>query len=383
MAQVTLPARIGILGAFDADLFGAAVALRVLRHELRRRLVDPEVRVFAPFGAERPTRFDAGEPAEPLGPFDSGHAERLAAQLDLLVVVPPEDGVADVAERYETGGAVEDRLGWLEVTALDGCEVVSAGEQPHPGLLVDRVLPAAVLDKRLRYLRLMGWYPPGDAVSVSERGGVLVARGADGEVALPAGVAVEDVVAVLAAAERADLVSDAHRAVRDAYAGSTDDDRRSLDAWFDTITERAVDARGEGHERRLEERIDALEHHLRALETAYEARGRRLVDERLVFADHVDELQREFGVTRQEVVEAREAAARSAEEARQARAEADDAVAQRDEADALRREADRLREEADRLRAEADAELVALTGSWSWRLTRPLRALQALLRRRS
>ncbi len=386
MAQSTPHPRIGIVGAFDADDFDAALTLRVVRRELRDRLADAEVRVFAPFGWERPSHLDAGEPAEPLGPFSEARSAELAEQLDLMVVVPTDLDAAELARRYGADPAdVGPRSSWLTLETLDGAAFEAVRDEPHVGHLVDRLLLTGVLEKRLRYLRLMGWYPDQGPVSVEERDGTLTATGGNATVEVPSQVAFEDLVAVLATADAADLTSRGHAAVRRAYTDAGVDERRTLDAWFDAVAERAVEAATggpEGARRRADEQLRGVQDRLRSLETAHEARGHRLVDERLVFADHVDALQREFGVTRQEVVEAREAAERSAEEARRAQAEADEAVAQRDEADALRREADRLREEADRLRAEADAELAAMTESWSWRLTRPLRAFQALLRRR-
>lgn len=221
--------RIGVWGLFDVDEYGAMVDAMIVRQELLRRLPAADVRLFAPFGHLRPCRFDGGEAVEPLGLWGDRRREQLAAQLDCVVVsgsgvtradadlsgdygvtvtemarLAPsrffveglgpdlEDscpmawhGVAmadpvgpDEAERLRTAlasrrsVAVRDdatkRL--LQAAGVD-CHLEDA---PDSALLLPGLFPAEILDKRLDYLRLMGWYPrEGRAVVVAARGTML------------------------------------------------------------------------------------------------------------------------------------------------------------------------------------------------------------------
>lgn len=189
--------RIGLWGGFDIEDYGQAMYAQVVRAELTRRLPGAEIRVFAPYGPDRPTRSDRGEPAESLGVWSPRRVAELAEQFDLVVVggshlVEPDStratrygvGEAEIAARdpgrFFTGGlAGVDLAGkamrWhvtdVEAEALlrgagvDGVVDVS----PHPVILASRLVPAAIVKKRLEYLRLMDWYP--------RDGGALVVQG--------------------------------------------------------------------------------------------------------------------------------------------------------------------------------------------------------------
>src|ERR1700716_1125019 len=85
---------IGVLGTFDTDAFGDALAPRVLRRELKARLPGASVITFAPYGSLRPTPRDGGEPAEPLGRWSPDRAAAMAAGLDCILLTctdPPPD----------------------------------------------------------------------------------------------------------------------------------------------------------------------------------------------------------------------------------------------------------------------------------------------------
>jgi len=80
------PLRIGVAGTFDVENFGDMLYPRIVRHEISARLPDAEMRVFAPFGYPGLNRFDAGEPAEPLGPWSDERCSELSSDLDCLLV---------------------------------------------------------------------------------------------------------------------------------------------------------------------------------------------------------------------------------------------------------------------------------------------------------
>lgn len=208
------PCRIGVWGLFDVDEYGAVVDALITRQELLRRLPEADVRLFAPFGHLRPCRLDGGEVLEPLGAWDDQRLDRLAAQLDCVVVgggdVTATD--ADLAERYAVPAAEMTKLApsrffidgfgperearcpivWHGVamagpvasedaarlrTALAGRALVTVRDNhsmrelrhagvdrqidvvPDAALLLPGLFATEVLDKRLDYLRLMGWYP--------------------------------------------------------------------------------------------------------------------------------------------------------------------------------------------------------------------------------
>lgn len=337
---------IGVLGRFDADDLEAAILGRVLRHQLGRRFPDTEVRFFAPYGWERPSRLDGGEPAEPLGEWSHQRAVDLGARLDLALVVPsPAEAPRDPRDRWLEPGGFDETVVPVEVVPVE----------PHLALLADELLPRFVFEKRLAYLRLVGAWPELGPVHVVESAGRLMAA----ESMLPADLSVEDTLAVLAVAETAELTSPSLVAVRRAFHpdDATTAERARLDLWFDAVAaalEKATTGTAVDRARAAEQRMAELEARLAALTVAHEARGRRLVEERLVFADHVDALQREFGVTHVEVMRAR------------ARAERDAARAELEST---------LRRRADELRAAADVELTMIKMTRSWRWTRPFRAL--------
>lgn len=349
---------IGVLGRFDADHLEAALVGRVLRAELRRRLPDVEIRFYAPYGWERPSRLDGGEPAEPLGEWSFSRAAEVAERIDLAIVIPVDS---------EASADGDPRRRWLEPGALDEADlaVEYVPADPHLGLLARELIAQPVLEKRLAFMRLMGWWPaPSVDVTIREVDNRLVVVSEGGEQPLPSEIGFEDILAAVAGATVADLHSPVLTAIRASYEGADAGERARLDLWFDGVLaalEKATSPRAEERARAAQARISELEARLAAVERAYEVRGQRLVEERLVFADHVDTLQREFGATHAEIAEARARADRDA-----ARAELETA----------------LRRRADELRAAADIELASIKASRLWRWTRIPRAVGRRIRPR-
>lgn len=405
---------------FDVEDHGQAAYALVVRSELARRLPVGSVRVFAPFGPDRPTRADRGEPAEALGAWSEDRAVDLGGQLDAVVVGGEHlvAGAPDWAARYRIDEAQMARrrperffldgpgagaaVRWHAVDAGRAAALRAAGvEGPvdvtaHPAVLLDRVLPPAVLEKRLQYLRLMGWYPTeGGAVVVQGGSGVPAVLGplravladhprltpvvielAEGDAALAAGLAdarvphrhvpasacLEDVAAAIAAATGFVGAAPAGCMVAACYGtpwaglGATDpeslpaafsaaldagaEDPRQMaaevDAWLDSVAAGAAEAAAA----RLPDGappapdLTAMRSELRALRAAHRARAERASAERVVLAD------------------------------RMARAEAELAV--------LRPEAERLRERLEAeagARAQAEAEIAALHATRTFRWT--------------
>ena len=180
------PCRVGLWGVFDVEDFGQAVYRQVLGAELARRLPAARLRVFSAGGAGRPTRADRGEPAEPLGRWSPGRATELAERLDFVVVggsrLAPSggpgaagDGDRFLVEGPGPGGDVAPGVRWNVVDRADEVALRRAGVAgdidvtPHPVVLLPRLIAREVLDKRLEFLRVMGWYP--------REGGGLVVQG--------------------------------------------------------------------------------------------------------------------------------------------------------------------------------------------------------------
>jgi len=152
-----------------------------VRSELARRGV--HVRVFAP--TDRPTRAGRGEPVQVLGD---------AAEVDLLVAAGP--GLVDGPHRWHATDPAESAA--LRDAGVGGRVDVTA----HPAVLLPRLLPREVLDKRLEYLRLMGWFPREGPALVTEGPAERILADHPGlaPVTLPGFLGLEDVAAAIAAA---------------------------------------------------------------------------------------------------------------------------------------------------------------------------------------
>jgi polysaccharide pyruvyl transferase WcaK-like protein len=210
--------RIALWGTFDLENFGDHLFPLITAHELQRRLGDIDIRLYSPFGWLHPTRLDAGEPAEPFGPWSEERCEQLADEFDAVLVgggeiihtrddllaaaygVEPEEltnappsrffieglgpenelacpvvwhGVGipfdpspQEAARLRAALAKREYITVRDESSLRRIAVVDAEADvvlvPDLGFVLPRVFPAPVLDRRLRYLRTMGWYAGGD-----------------------------------------------------------------------------------------------------------------------------------------------------------------------------------------------------------------------------
>lgn len=210
--------RIGIWTTLHPDDATDALVLRVTAAELARRLPGSAIRSFTASTAARPSPHDGGLPVEALGPWTVERAGALAEELDCVVVTGT---LPDGAEAEQDGGRHPSRflveglgsvpdvgcpLVWSAVRLPAAGSpgrgaggdpayraVVDAGAAggaaagadagglddtvvavPDPLLLAARALRPGTLDRRLAFLRVMGWYPPdGDAVVVELHGSLL------------------------------------------------------------------------------------------------------------------------------------------------------------------------------------------------------------------
>lgn len=207
--------RIGVWGTFDLENFGDMLYPRIVRRELSERLPDASVRVFAPFGYAGLNRFDAGEPAEPLGRWSEQRTAELAAELDCVIVgggeivhdhdellaphygvgademidrAPsrffidglgptlegecpvvwnaigvPFDATPEQAERFRAALASRPYVAVRD--ELSRQRLVDAGVEreievvPDPAFLLDRLYPRWLLEKRIDFLRSIDRYP--------------------------------------------------------------------------------------------------------------------------------------------------------------------------------------------------------------------------------
>lgn len=221
-AATAAPVRVGIWGLFDIEDFGSAAVLRVLRHELARRMPAADVRAFSPLGYDHATRWDGGEPSEPFGAWSPERVAELAEELDAIVIagdvvlddaalaaaygMPAEELTVRAPSRFlvegpgpeletecpvalfaagipdpgPSGGRLTAALASRPVISVaddaSRDRLVAAGVTrrvevvPHPAVLLPAVLRLDVLARRMEYLRVMEWYPRGDALVVQGSG---------------------------------------------------------------------------------------------------------------------------------------------------------------------------------------------------------------------
>jgi Polysaccharide pyruvyl transferase len=191
---------------------------------------------------------------------------------------------------------------------------------PDPVALAPRVFDPDVLRKRLDYLRVLGCYPTEgrpvvvdvdavDAEAAAKRFSAepivfvyLRPSSAERQLQenvfhLPPSATLEDITAAIASASAFVGPPEAPRLATGFDAADRKDLEVRVDAELDTIAEIAERAWSE-HSRsgeRLEEALLASEERYAALLSAYEARGERLVTERMRFAEIVDRLDESGG----------------------------------------------------------------------------------------
>ncbi|MCU1463363.1 MAG: hypothetical protein JWO37_3438 [Acidimicrobiales bacterium] len=207
-------------GTFDVDNFGDQLFPRIARMELARR--GCRIRTYAPMGWAHPIAMDGGDPSEPLGAYEPDRLDALAVATDAVLVgggeiIHTSDEL--LASRYGIGVAEArelqasrffiDGLGhqrekacpvlWNAVgvpfdvdpddapriaDSLAGRPYVAVRDElsrrrleaarveheidvvADSGFLIPRLLSKTLLEKRLRYLRVMGWYPADGPVVV-------------------------------------------------------------------------------------------------------------------------------------------------------------------------------------------------------------------------
>lgn len=196
----------GTVGLWVAvpEAYGAGASAVVVEEELAYRLPGALFRRFCLLGEGGPNPFDSGRPTEALGTWGPDRAAELAEQLLCIVVVgdvadpqgpdasdPVIEGLGPDLERevpvvwtavgisFEPEGpeafgaaleerpyvTVRDETSRARLRALGvGAEIV-----PDPVFLLPRIWGVDLLERRLRHLRAMGWYPDG--------GWTLVAQG--------------------------------------------------------------------------------------------------------------------------------------------------------------------------------------------------------------
>lgn len=206
------PVRIGLWGTFDLENYGDMLFPLVMEAELLRRVPGASIRRFSPVGYAGLNRFDAGRPSEGLGAWSPERVAELADQLDLVVVgggeiihtrdevlgphygLPGEELRSRAPSRFFIEGLGPDLerevpVIWSSVgipfdpeepdrfqAAVEGRPYVTVRDEtsrerlaglgvtadvvPDPVLLLPRLWGPDLLERRLRHLRAMGWFPP-------------------------------------------------------------------------------------------------------------------------------------------------------------------------------------------------------------------------------
>jgi hypothetical protein len=207
--------RIGIAGTFDVANFGDLLFPRIFEREMAARLELAETVPYSPYGWEHPVPLDGGRYARPLGAWTDRRCSEIASDLDLLAIGGGElihhrddvyaayydDDEATLVRRRPSGFFIdglgqhnEDRCSvvWHSVgvpfdfddeTAIRVAEALKtkayvsvrddlSAERlyatgfdgdihvvPDSGILMPRLFPDELLERRMRWLKSMGWYP--------------------------------------------------------------------------------------------------------------------------------------------------------------------------------------------------------------------------------
>ncbi len=424
--------RIGLSAGFAGDGFDSELLTAIVRRELSQRLPAAEITDLA--GAEQADELDCvivtGHALLPeaaltaRGPvmwqgvtLATQPREARAAELVEALADAPYVGVADPASKE-----------WLEAAGVDREIVVL----PHPALLASRLFPTGLIEKRLEYLRAMGWYPSdGPALVVHGNGslaagvhevaadleklaaeldaaGIVVLRDlcpddqfadalADALTRLPyrpPALAMHDTAACVAASVTVVTISPALAATALSYGrphAPTSDPCRSenrvapeqllslqseLDASYDQLASIAVEAAAVPGDSAPD--VEELLATLSRLRRAHEIQSRRLAEERLVLADQVIDL----GMLHKAALTGKDHVISSQQRAiEQQTAELERSRAMFDHVSAS---ADTLRAglaAAEAQVATVEAELAALRATRTFRWAAPARSLVARLQR--
>jgi len=227
--------RIGVAGTFDVANFGDLLFPRIFEREVAERLEVAETVPYSPYGWEHPVPLDGGRYARPLGAWTDQRCDELTSDLDLLAIgggelihhrddvyaVYYDDDEATLIQRRPSGFFIdglgahrEDRCSvvWHSVgvpfdfdsettkrvlRALETKTYVSVRDDlsarrlratsfdgdihvvPDSGILMPRLFPDVLLERRMRWLRSMGWYPAAGRPLVVQ-GSAWILQHADG-----------------------------------------------------------------------------------------------------------------------------------------------------------------------------------------------------------
>jgi hypothetical protein len=222
--------RIGVWGRFESSGFADLVQPWILESEIRRRLPEAELRIYAPLEGGQAIASDPGFATVDLGEWSPRRATELAESLDCVIVAGDLFGVSDewnspVPDPGASGARLAPFLveglgreleegcpiAWSAVSvafdlepeeaerlrpALAGRSYVSVRDEtsrlrlrgagiesevalvPEPLLLLPRAFPPELLARRLEYLKHMEWYPRSGEPLVVQQSPAL-AEGAD------------------------------------------------------------------------------------------------------------------------------------------------------------------------------------------------------------
>lgn len=197
--------RIGVWGRFDSSGFADLVQPWILEREIRRRLPEAELRVYAPLEGGQAIASDPGFATVDLGEWSPRRATELSESLDCVIVAGDLFGVSDewassagprlapfLVESLGRQLEAECPVAWSAVrvafdlepeeaqrirTALAARPYVSVRDEasrlrlqragiesevalvPDPLLLLPRAFPEELLARRLEYLKHMEWFP--------------------------------------------------------------------------------------------------------------------------------------------------------------------------------------------------------------------------------
>ncbi|MGH9067886.1 MAG: hypothetical protein ACRD0J_10415 [Acidimicrobiales bacterium] len=144
------PLSLGVVGDLDARSVTGHLAVRVIREELRRRGPELAVTAYGPQPYAGP--LDGGEPVEGLGPSPAARRMELAGTLGAVAVLDEAAEPAGIAGSGESGRAATGPSG----PAATGPSVLASSDLVS---LVRQALDDQALDRRLAWLRLLGWHP--------------------------------------------------------------------------------------------------------------------------------------------------------------------------------------------------------------------------------
>lgn len=461
------PCRIGLWGSFVAYGFDGVLVTNIARRELSQRLPAAEIIALGPhesdpWSAERVAeltdRLDCvivtgdGLFGQPDGDqADADHADRFLVRglaplegrcpvmwhaVSLAGEPTKAEAVALVeamADRAYVGVSDATSKHWLEAAGVDDEIVVL----PHPAVLASRLFPTSLIEKRLKYLRVMGWYPRDGLAIVVQGDDSLVAKvqdlaadleklaaelGAAGIVLLqdeprrgnqdfadalagaltrapyrPPALGMEDTAACVAGSVAVVAISPALAATALSYGrphAPTGDPCRletrmgpeelrglqeQVDASFDHVSSVAAEAASARLDRDdTGPDVEELLATLTRLRRAHEVQARRLAHERMVLADQIIDL----GALHEDALMGKDTVIASQQRA----IELQTAELERSRAmfEHVSASADTLRAglaAAEVQVAAAEAELAALRATRTFRWAAPARSLVALLQR--